>query len=188
MADQKKNQTNQTAEEKQLQALKLRFSSSLAPAPARSISRKAWGIDVNTVFVPYFTAMKTIGAEGVQDLPDAALGAPIVLARDKTGNVRVSKAGRLSYKVNPDLGLLIKRQQQNYIARLQQETGVIISEAPKAFAAQVVAQQAAGQPIIDQDGYDMMVFEEALAEAQAKAEAEAETPAPEEERMPVAAD
>ena len=54
--------------------VKANFMATLAPS-SKSVSRKAWGIDVSTVWVPYFTAAKTIGALDDTDLPDAELGA-----------------------------------------------------------------------------------------------------------------
>lgn len=173
-----------TAEQARMEELRQKFSAIIAPPVARSMSRKAWSIDLNTVWVPWFTAHKTIGSAGTEDISNAALGAPIVLARDKSGTPRVTATGKLTYKVNPELNAAVRRQMANYVAALQEETKAIVEEAPKAYAAQVVRQQEAGDTIIKLDAATVEAFEAALAEAQAEPEAAAESetvPAPEPE-------
>ncbi|MDZ4263807.1 MAG: hypothetical protein U1B30_15935 [Pseudomonadota bacterium] len=178
MPNQKNNQTVNQADVENMDSLRKRFSTSVAMAPTRTVSRKAFGLDINTVWAPFFTAHKAIGTPGTENISDAALVATTVLARDKDGNVRVSKQGKLTYRTNRELSSAARRQIDGYGAKLMEETGIITAEAPNAVAAQIKRSQEAARPIQMQDAYDVMLFEEELAK-QAKAEAEP---------IPVAAD
>lgn len=132
------------------------FASLLAPNAKTANSRKAWGIDVNTVWLPYFTAAKTVGAVNNQDLPDEALGAPIRLARDKAGDIRFSEAtGRPITKVAPELNTMVNRARENFVASLLNQADAIQSEMPDAYAEQVARQDMLAQPLIDKDGQDL---------------------------------
>ena len=61
--------------------VKATFQAMLAPT-SKPVSRKAWGIDVSTVWLLYFTAARVNGAINEMDLSDADLGAPFRLRRD----------------------------------------------------------------------------------------------------------
>ena len=51
-------------------AIKAQFQAMLAPS-SKAVSRKGWGIDYSTVWIPYFTAAKTVGAvDGVYQIAD----------------------------------------------------------------------------------------------------------------------
>ena len=83
----------------QVSHVRAQFQAMLAPT-SKPVSRKAWGIDVSTIWLPYFTAAKTIGAVDDVDLPDEDLGAPFRLRRDrKTNEVRFSDNGRPMFTI-----------------------------------------------------------------------------------------
>ena len=128
--------------------VKAHFQAMLAPT-SKSVSRKAWGIDVSTVWLPYFTAARVTGAIHDLELSDADLGAPFRLRRDKdTGEVKFSQSGRPMFSVTPNLNDMVNRARENYIAGLHQVTRAVMDENPDSFKAQVERQQRAGDPII----------------------------------------
>ena len=152
--------------------VKAQFQAMLAPT-SRPVSRKAWGIDVSTVWLPYFTAAKTIGAVEDVDLPDDALGAPFRLRRDnKTGEVRFSQSGRPMFSVAPALNGMVNRARDNYIAGLLMQTRVVMDENPDAYKAQVERQYKAGTPVIAREDSDLAEAAAALLAASTTADPE----------------
>jgi len=72
----------------------------LMPNGKKPAGRKAWSIDLETVWLPFFTATNTVGDTHIS--PDA-LGAPLRLAYDADGSVKFSKTGRPITKVAKEL-------------------------------------------------------------------------------------
>jgi len=135
--------------------IKAQFQAMLAPS-SKAVSRKGWGIDYSTVWIPYFTAAKTVGAVDDVDLPDDALGAPFRLRRDKdTNDVRFSASGRPMFFVAPELNDLVNRARDNYISGLLQSAAVVQDESPEQFAAQVDRQFRAAAPILSVEETDL---------------------------------
>ena len=121
----------------QVSNVKAQFQEMLGPT-SKPVSRKAWGVDVSTIWLPYFTAAKTISAVDDMDLPDDALGAPFRLRRDrKTNEVRFSDTGRPMFTIAPELNGMVNRARDNYIAGLMMQTRAVMDEAPDAYRAQV---------------------------------------------------
>ncbi len=157
-------------------AIKAQFQAMLAPS-SKAVSRKGWGIDYSTVWIPYFTAAKTVGAVDDVDLPDDALGAPFRLRRDKdTNDVKFSASGRPMFFVAPELNALVNRARDNYISGLMQSAAVVQDESPELFSAQVERQQRAAAPILAVDEVDLaaaiVVQQDEMASAAANAAAE----------------
>ena len=157
--------------------VKASFMATLAPS-SKAVSRKAWGIDVATIWTPYFTAAKTIGAVDDTDLPDAELGAPFRLRRDKdTNEVKFSNTGRPMFTVAPHLNDMVNRARDNYVAGLLAQTRAVMDERPDAYRDQVERQHKAGAPIVvkeqgDLELAELALHEAALAAAQAAAQPE----------------
>ena len=171
-------------------AIKAQFQAMLAPS-SKAVSRKGWGIDYSTVWIPYFTAAKTVGAVDDVDLPDDALGAPFRLRRDKdTNDVRFSASGRPMFFVAPELNALVNRARDNYISGLLQSAAVVQDESPEQFAAQVDRQFRAAAPILSVEETDLaaaiVVQQQEMALAAANAANEA-APEPTPEVAPEAA-
>ena len=139
----------------------------LAPTGSSRVARRAWGIDVETVWVPFFTATNTMGETNIAD---DVLGAPIRLAKDKDGEVRFTQSWRPAMRVHKDLNDQILVVRDNFVAGLQAYTGSVMEERSDAYAEQVSKQHAAGQPILEQDQFDILAATEKLRE---EAEAEA---------------
>jgi hypothetical protein len=158
--------------------IKASFQAMLAPS-SKAISRKAWGIDVATLWVPYFTAARAIGALDDVELPDDALGAPFRLRRDPdTNEVKFSRTGRPMFTVAAPLNDMVNRARDNYVAGLMEHTRMVMDERPEAYRDQVERQHKAGTPIIvkEQDDLATIALAEAVAAAEA-AQAAAETEA-----------
>ena len=99
----------------------------LTPGSRKSANRRAWSIDVETTWVPFFTATNVMGDT---DLPDDVLGAPLRLAKAKDGSIRFSQSGRPSMKVAPELNSQITIVRENFVAGLQTYTGMVQQERP----------------------------------------------------------
>ena len=57
----------------------------LKPVTNKSSSRKVWAIDLETVWVPFFTATNAMGGTSI---PHEALGCPLRLAYNKDNSVK----------------------------------------------------------------------------------------------------
>jgi hypothetical protein len=145
----------------------------LAPAKGSKGSRRAWGIDVETVWVPFFTATNV---DGKTFLDDDILGAPIRLAKTKDGEVRFDQNGRPRMRVAPELNAQVTLVRENFVSGLMAYTGNIIAERPDEYREQVEAQQRAGAAVVEQQAHDVALAVELLRqqeEAQAALEAAA---------------
>jgi hypothetical protein len=145
----------------------------LMPNGRKPQGRKAWSIDLESVWIPFFTATNTIGDT---HLPPEALGAPIRLAYDADGSVRFSKTGRPITKVAKDLSDTIRMVRDNFSAGLVGYAEQVQSKDRAGYKAQVELAHKAGQPIIARDRANLdramkLAMERAMAEAEAEAEA-----------------
>ena len=131
----------------------------LAPTGSSRVARRPWGIDVETVWVPFFTATNVMGET---NLAADVLGAPIRLAKDKDGEVRFTQSGRPVMRVHKDLNDQINVVRENFVAGLQAYTGSVMEERSDAYAEQVSRAQAAGKPILEQDQLDILEATEKL--------------------------
>ena len=134
----------------------------LTPPTSGGSSRRAWSIDVESTWVPFFTATNVMGET---TLPDEVLGAPIRLAKSPDGDVRFTKTGRPIMRVAPELNAQIGIVRENFVAGLQAYTGSVMEERPDAYGVQVAAQQAVGNPLTEQDGSDVLAAVEMAKQA-----------------------
>lgn len=125
----------------------------LAPTKSSRGSRRAWSIDVESVWVPFFTATNVMGET---NLADDVLGAPIRLAKGKDGEVRFTTSGRPVMRLHPELNAQIGMVRENFVAGLQAYTGSVQEERPDAYGDQVTKAQAAGQPIMVGDQKEIL--------------------------------
>jgi hypothetical protein len=131
----------------------------LAPSKGTRGSRRAWGIDVETVWVPYFTGTNV---EGKTELPDDVLGAPIRLAKTRDGEVRFDNNGRPRMRVAPELNAQVTLVRENFVSALMARVGLVIEERPDEYRQQVAAQQLAGEAVMKQQAHDVAVAAETL--------------------------
>jgi hypothetical protein len=151
----------------------------LAPSKGSRGSRRAWGIDVETIWVPFFTATNV---EGTTTLPDDVLGAPIRLAKTKDGEVRFDANGRPRMRVASELNAQVTLVKENLVSAMMARVGLVMEERPDEYRQQVAAAQLAGQVVIEQQAHDVADAAEMRRlqqEADAKAEAAEGEHAPE---------
>jgi len=157
------------------------IKSLLMPTTKSPMGRRVWSIDLETVWLPFFTATNAMGDTAI---PYDALGCPIRLAYDKDGSVRFGKTGRPVSRVAKPLSDSVTLIRQNFVANLQQYAEQVATERQEEYATQVELAQKAGQPIIAHDRAELdkaiqLQIEEAMRQAQEEAQEEAVTPEPE---------
>ncbi len=148
------------------------IKSLLVPTAKQPQGRKVWSIDLQQVWLPFFTATNT---QGDTAIPNEAIGCPLRLGYDKTGAVRFSQAGRPVIKVAKELGDSIRLVRDNFTANLLNYAGSVIRDNSDGYKAQVQLAIKAGEPIYQHDRVqlDNALRVKAEAEAIAKVKAEA---------------
>lgn len=147
----------------------------LRPNGNKPAGRRIWSIDLEQVWLPFFTATNTMGDTAI---PHDALGAPLRLAYDSDGSVKFSKTGRPVVKVAKEIADGVKMVRENFVAGLKAYANGIITECPEGYKAQVEASIKAGKPIVEADKLALVNALAALAKAQAEAEGEKAMPKP----------
>jgi hypothetical protein len=145
------------------------IKSLLTPNTKKPQGRKVWSIDLETVWLPFFTATNTMGDTAI---PSDALGCPMRLAYDKSGAVRFSQSGRPVVRVAKELSDNVRLVRDNFTANLINYAGEVMTGHPDDYKQQVVLASKAGEPIAQHDRMELSKALEAKAEAAAK---EAET-------------
>jgi len=143
----------------------------LTPNGKQPSGKRVWSIDLESTWLPFFTATN---AEGQTHIAHEAIGAPIRLAYAGDGSVKFGKSGRPSTKVAKELGEAVKMVRENFGAGLQAYAGKVIADNADGYKAQVELARQAGEPIIAQDKAKLADaiakgIEQALADAVAKA-------------------
>ena len=149
----------------------------LKPNASKPAGRRVWGIDLESVLLPFFTATN---CRNETRIPHEAMGAPLRLAYNPDGTVRFSKAGRPVVKVVKEIGDEVKLMRENYIANLLLHAHNTAENDPDGYKAEAMANQEAGRPIVERDN-------QALVEAVAEAEAAVAEAVAEAEKVPVPA-
>ena len=134
----------------------------LKPTSTKGSSRKVWSVDLETVWLPFFTAANV---QGDTAIPREALGAPLRLAKEQDGTVKFSKTGRPVLRVAPELASQIKVVRENFVAGLQNYATGVAKNKAEEYKAEVAACQAAGNPINEKANEDI----EAALQAQVQA-------------------
>ena len=116
----------------------------LAPTGKKVASRKVWSIDLEYVWLPFFTATNV---QGDTAIPQDAIGAPLRLAKAKDGSVKFSQNGRPVLKVATELSSQIRVVRENFVASLVNYAGEVQLAKPDEYKAHVEACQKAGEPI-----------------------------------------
>ena len=151
------------------------IKSLLIPNGRKPSGRKAWSIDLETVWLPFFTATNVTGDTRI---PSEALGAPIRLAYDTDGSVKFSKTGRPITKVVKPLADSVRMVRENFTAGLLAYANGVITDNPEGYKAQVEMAREAGEPILAKDRGSLQkamleAMEKSIAEAEPVAEAKA---------------
>ena len=160
------------------------IKSLLIPNGKKPAGRRVWSIDLETVWLPFFTATNTMGDTRIA--PDA-LGAPLRLAYAPDGSVKFSKSGRPVIAVSKEIAQNVRLVRENFVAGLQDYANAVVTENPDGYKAMVEMAGKAGQPILttDRRNLDKAMaerMEEAIAEAEAHDKTEADTDKPKTKR------
>jgi len=148
----------------------------LRPNGQKPTGRKVWSIDLESVWLPFFTATNT---EGITVIPSEALGAPLRLAYESDGSVKFnSKTGKPVIKVVKDVSDQIRLVRENFVAGLQQYVTSVQSKESETYKEQVRLNIEAGTPIRERDreALDNAIAEmvdRAMAQREAEPQAEA---------------
>ena len=156
------------------------IKSLLLPNAKSPQGRRVWSIDLETVWLPFFTATNTMGDTAI---PLDALGSPIRLAYDKDGSVKFSKSGRVVSRVVKPIADSVTLIRQNFVANLQQYSEQVATDRQEDYAKVIEQASIAGKPIIALDKIQLdkaiqLQLEEAMRQAEAEAP-EVATEAPE---------
>ena len=158
----------------------------LNPAPSRPQGRKVWSVDLETVWLPFFTASNVMGKTVI---PPEALGAPLRLAYGKDGVAKFNpNTGKPVIRVAKELGEGVKMVRENLVANLQHFSATVRKNKAEEYKAEVSTSIEAGKPIREADRIAISkAVAEAMAEAIAKQDkAEAQSEAPQTEAQPEA--
>jgi hypothetical protein len=135
-------------------------------------ARKVWSIDLETVWLPFFTATNTMGDTAI---PSEAIGCPMRLAYDKAGAVRFSQNGKPVIRVAKEVGDSVKMVRDNFVANLLQYTGEVMTSHSEEYTNQLSLAEKLGKPIAQLDASNLSKAIEAMKEAEAEATTEATT-------------
>lgn len=163
------------------------------PVSSKTRSRRVWGIELENVWLPFFTATNAMGDTAI---PVDALGCPLRLQYDKDGAVKFSPNGRPVIRVAKPISEAVSMVRDNFIANLMSYSEMVATENDKAYARVVNTAQKAGKPIAEHDTAELN--KAITARLEAELEAETETPdqtspdqkpegKPETEKVPVTA-
>ena len=153
------------------------IKSLLLPNPKSPRGRRVWSIDLETTWLPFFTATNVMGDTAI---PADALGCPIRLAYDKDGSVKFSKTGRPVSRVARPIRDNVTLIRQNFEAHIQQYAEQVAESRQKDYTKQIEQATIAGKPIIAHDKAELdKAVQLQLEEAMRQAEAETTPEAPE---------
>jgi hypothetical protein len=143
------------------------IKSLLIPNGKKPVGRKVWSLDLQTVWLPFFTATNAVGDT---QLPPDTIGAPIRLALEQDGTVRFSKSGRPVTRVVKPLSDAIRLVRENFAAGLTSYAERIAQENVEAYTLQLDMAKQAGEPILVENAEKLAkaqsdVMEKAMAEA-----------------------
>ena len=165
----------------------------LMPSTKAPTGRRVWSIDLETAWLPFFTATNTMGDTAI---PADALGAPLRLAYAKDGSVRFGRNGRPVIRVAKDIAQSVSLIRENFTANLKQYAHTVATDRAEDYNKVVASALEAGEPIRQHDKVELdkaiqLQIEQAIREAEAKEEAEAkareEAEAPQSDREMVTA-
>ena len=154
------------------------IKSLVTPTTKQPQGRKVWSIDLQQVWLPFFTATNTMGDTAI---PSEAIGCPLRLGYDKAGQVRFSQAGRPVIRVAKEIADNVKLVRDNFTANLLNYTGSVMRDNAEGYKAQIETARKAGEPIYQHDKNQLSNALKARAEAEAEAVAKAEREAKEAE-------
>ena len=163
------------------------IKSLLLPSAKTPRGRRVWSIDLESAWLPFFTATNVMGDTAI---PAEALGCPIRLAYSPDGSVKFSKTGRPITRVAKPISDSVTLIRGNFVANLMAYAEDVANKRKEAYADMVKASIEAGKPIVNHDKAELdkavkAQVEQAMREAEAKREA-VDTKQPDKELVAVA--
>ncbi len=160
----------------------------LMPSAKNPQGRRVWSIDLETVWLPLFTATNTMGDTAI---PHDALGAPIRLATNKDGSIKFGRNGKPVTRVVKEISQSVALVRENFVATLKDYAQSVAEAHPDEFNAQVALAREAGAPIMasERDALDKAIKAQiaaAMAEAEKSAPKEVADAAPRERERELA--
>ena len=147
------------------------IKSLVTPTTKQAQGRKVWSIDLQQVWLPFFTATNTMGDTAI---PSDAIGCPFRLGYDKAGQVRFSQSGRPVVRVVKEIADNVRMVRDNFTANLLSYAGQVAKDNAEGYKAQIAQALKAGEVIATHDKTQLSKALEARAEAQAEAVAKEE--------------
>ena len=144
----------------------------LQPNGRKPAGRRIWSIDLESVWLPFFTSTNAMKDTAI---PHDALGAPLRLAYEQDGTVKFGKNGKPVVKVAKPVADNVRLVRENLVAGISAYSHGVATESPEAYKEQVALAQLAGQPIHDKDKLAL----QALIELATEPATEPATEAPE---------
>ncbi len=151
------------------------------PVGQQKSARKVWSIDLESVWIPFFTATNT---EGCSAIPPDALGCPLRLGYAKDGSVRFSQSGKPVIRVAKELSDSVRVVRENFTATLISHYEAVQAEMPDEYEANQQSNALAGKAIAKVDGENLAKANALRLQAMAES---VETPAVPAERELVTA-
>jgi len=147
------------------------YIASLLKPQVKSQGRKVWSVDLETVWLPFFTATNTAR---VTAIPHEALGAPLRLAYNPDKTVRFNeKSGKPVIRVAKELADSVRLVRENFVANLQQYAGSVRKGNTEGYSNEARLNAEAGKPIVMKD---REALDRAIAEAMSEAMKGKESP------------
>ncbi len=142
----------------------------LMPSTKQQMGRRVWSIDLESVWLPFFTATNTMKDTAI---PPDALGCPIRLAYAKDGSVKFSRNGRPTTRVAKPISQSVSLVRENFVATLKNYAEQVANDHQEDYALQIQLAQEAGKPIAEHDQAEVskaiqLQIEQALAQANTK--------------------
>ena len=155
------------------------IASLFKPTQKKQSGRKVWSIDLETVWLPFFTATNV---KGVTDIPRDAIGCPLRLGYNEDGSVKFSKNGRAVIRLSKEISNNVTLVRENFVAGLQNFANTVHAENEQAYNDMVKACVKAGKPIAEADKANLeeamrAQVEAAIAEAERQANDKSESEA-----------
>jgi hypothetical protein len=154
------------------------YIASLLKPQVKSQGRKVWSVDLETVWLPFFTATNTVKATAI---PHEALGAPLRLAYNPDKTVKFNeRSGKPVIRVAKELADSVRLVRENFIANLQHYAGSVRKDNPEGYTNEVRLNTEAGRPIVMAD---RAALDKAIEEAMSEAMKDKETATPNEANL-----
>jgi hypothetical protein len=139
----------------------------LVPNGKKPAGKRVWSIDLEAIWLPFFTATNTMGDTAI---PSDALGAPVRLGYNQDGSVKFSKTGRPVLKVAKDIADSVRLIRENFATGLIVYATQVSADNPDGYKAQLELAKEAGEPIRTKDSDQLSkAMAQQLADAMAEA-------------------